>query len=399
MKVLFLISDANAHGGTEILAYNLLHELNAKGCGCWLMSRWGYEGKDSRVVAMPRGWQRVYNFVEKFPLNKLCGSCFSDWVLRRQVKKMAKRLGCDWVVSHTYDLIAAMPTKGFKTAQVFNWSIKGYEEGLRRSIKGNLKSKLKDWMRVLISRVAFEMISKRWHLALARMDKLVMLSSAAVQEMREYCPGVDYRRLIVIPDPIMAREPAKTVSSLRNKHIAFVGRLSHEKGVMRLLRIWGKVQEKLPEYTLDIYGDGHLRQAMLAEVEKVGGGGECRLNVVFRGFEKDLEKIYTGSDLLLMTSDTEGFGMVLIEAMYYGVPCVSFDCPVSPKEIIGAAGLTVPCFDEGAYAAEVVKLLDDETRLVACQHKAVARAKDFYIDTVTALWEREFFVGGGSHAS
>lgn len=397
MKVLFLISDANAHGGTEILAYNLLHELNAKGCECWLMSRWGYEGKDSRVVAMPKGWQRVYNFVEKFPINKLCGSCFSDWILRRQIKKTAKRLGCDWIVSHTYDLIAALPTSGIKTAQVFNWSIKGYEEGLRRSIKGKLKSKLKlkDWMRAWMSRVAFETLSRRWHLALARMDKLVMLSSAAVREMRECCPSVDYRRLVVIPDPIMARAPAKKLSSLKNKHVAFVGRLSQEKGVMRLLRIWAKVQKALPGYTLDIWGDGHLRQAMLAEVEKVDGGGEGRLNVVFRGFEKDLEKIYTGSDLLLMTSDTEGFGMVLIEAMYYGVPCISFDCPVSPKEIIGAAGLTVPCFDEDAYAAEVVKLLKDEMRLAACQRAAVERAKDLYIDSVTALWKREFFVGGG----
>lgn len=358
------------------------------------MSRRGYGGKDSRVVAMSKGWQRVYDFVEKFPLNKLCGSCFSDWVLRRQVKKMAKRLGCDWVVSHTYDLIAAMPTKGFKTAQVFNWSIKGYEEGLRRSIKGKLKSKLKDWMRVLTSRIAFEMISRRWHLALARMDKLVMLSSAAVQEMREYCPGVDYRRLIVIPDPIMAREPAKTVSSLENKHVAFVGRLSHEKGVMRLLRIWGKVQEKMSEYTLDIYGDGHLRDELKSRVEVE----EWKNSVRFMGFERDLEKIYTGCDLLLMTSDTEGFGMVLIEAMYYGVPCVSFDCPVSPKEIIGAAGVTVPCFDEDAYAAEVVKLLGDETRLVACQCAAVVRAQDFYIEKIINRWVCEFF-DGGSYAT
>ena len=396
MKVLFLISDANAHGGTEILAYNLLHELNAKGCECWLMSRWGYEGKDSRVVAMPKGWQRVYNIVEKFPLNKLCGSCFSDWILRRQVKKMAKRLGCDWVVSHTYDLIAALPNKGFKTAQVFNWSIKGYEEGLRRSIKGKLKSKLKlkDWIRALMSRIAFAMISRRWHLALARMDKLVMLSSAAVQEMREYCPGVDYRRLVVIPDPIMAREPAKRVSSLTNKHVAFVGRLSPEKGVMRLLRIWGKVQEKMPEYTLDIYGDGHLKDKLKSRVEVE----EWKNSVRFMGFERDLEKIYTGCDLLLMTSDTEGFGMVLIEAMYYGVPCVSFDCPVSPKEIIGAAGLTVPCFDEDAYAAEVVKLLGDETRLVACHCAAIVRAQNFYIEKIIKRWVCEFF-DGGSYAA
>lgn len=391
MGVLFLVSNANLHGGTEILAYNLLHELNAKGCACWLMSRWGYRGADSRVVAMPRGWQLVYNFVAKFPLNKMLGSCFSDWILRRQIRNVAKRLGCNWVVSHTYDLIGALPKEDFKTVQVFNWSIKGYEEGLMRNIKSKANS-LRGWM----SRIAFWIISKRWHIALARMDKLVMLSSAAVQEMREYCPSVDYRRLVVIPDPIMAREPAKKVSSLKNKHVAFVGRLSQEKGVMRLLRIWAKVQKALPGYTLDIWGDGHMREAMQAWLHEVKGSGEGEeLRVEFKGFERDLEKIYLGSDLLLMTSDTEGFGMVLIEAMYYGVPCISFDCPVSPKEIIGAAGLTVPCFDEDAYAADVVKLLKDELRLAACQRAAVERAKDFYIDSVTALWKREFFVGGG----
>ena len=109
-------------------------------------------------------------------------------------------------------------------------------------------------------------------------------------------------------------------------------------------------------------------------------------HIEFKGFEKDLEKIYTNADLCLMTSDTEGFGMVLIEAMYYGVPCVSFDCPVSPREIIGDAGVTVPCFDEEAYADAVVNLLQDSERMRTQQQKSIERARDFYIDKVIDKW-------------
>ena len=91
-----------------------------------------------------------------------------------------------------------------------------------------------------------------------------------------------------------------------------------------------------------------------------------------------------------MTSDTEGFGMVLIEAMYYGVPCVSFDCPISPKEIIADAGVTVPCFDEVAYANNVVELLKNKKLLNEFQHKSIERAKDFYIDKVIDMWIKMF---------
>ena len=78
--------------------------------------------------------------------------------------------------------------------------------------------------------------------------------------------------------------------------------------------------------------------------------------------------------------------MVLIEAMYYGVPCISFDCPISPKEIIADAGVTISCFDEDAYANAVIELLNDKDKLKELQQKSIERAKDYYINKVTALW-------------
>lgn len=79
------------------------------------------------------------------------------------------------------------------------------------------------------------------------------------------------------------------------------------------------------------------------------------------GYCDNKEQIYKNADLLLMTSSTEGFGLVIIEAMYYGVPCIAFDCPVSPKEVIADSGITIPCFDEDAYAQKLLRSLKIQT--------------------------------------
>ena len=109
-------------------------------------------------------------------------------------------------------------------------------------------------------------------------------------------------------------------------------------------------------------------------------------NIRFCGFEQDLSKIYLSADLLLSTSESEGFGLVFIEAFYYGVPVVSFNCPVSPKEVIADAGVLVACFDEQAYAIQVMKLLHDKEKLRMLQRKAVERARCFYQNRIVSQW-------------
>lgn len=150
---------------------------------------------------------------------------------------------------------------------------------------------------------------------------------------------------------------------------------------MRLLRIWMKVATQLPEHTLSVYGDGPCRGEM-EEYIKVHNLQRVRLC----GFERDLQKIYSNSDLLLSVSDSEGFGLVFIEAFYYGVPVVSFDCPVSPREVIGDAGILVPCFDENEYADAVVAKLSETEDLRKSQRSVINRAKLFYSNIIAKHW-------------
>ena len=128
-----------------------------------------------------------------------------------------------------------------------------------------------------------------------------------------------------------------------------------------------------------------MHKSAKGEMEKYIRSHELK-NIYFKGFCSDLDKIYSTADLLCMTSETEGFGMVLIEAMYYGVPCVSFDCPVSPKEIIADAGVTIPCFDEREYAKQVVTLLKNPTAMAALKTKSIKRAQCFFIEEIVEKW-------------
>lgn len=380
MKVLFVVSDSTAHGGTEILTFNLMRELQRAGVDCYLISRYIYDGDNSHVLNMTQTGFLRYRQLLNSPLNKLLGNRLSDNFLKDVIRKIAYKMKVDWIVNHTYDLCSAIPTDGpWKTAQVFHWSVEGYENNLKSVIQN------KSFIPRILSMMLLKACIKKWHKCIPDFDRLVCLTKAGHSEIQNVYHLSTHNKIALIPDPLMQTQESTEVSSLDNKTIVYVGRLSHEKGVMRLLRIWKQVSAQLVDYTLKIYGDGYMMDEMAQFIQ---------LNNISRvelmGFSSDLKNIYTHTDLCLMVSDTEGFGMVLIEAMYYGAPCFSFDCPISPKEIIADAGVTISCFDEDAYADAVVALLNDKAKLKVLQERAITRAKDFYINKVVNLWLNMF---------
>ncbi len=378
MKVLFVVSDSTAHGGTEILTFNLMRELQNLGIDCYLISRYIYNGENSHVLNMtPTQFSRYQRLLNN-PLNKLLGNKLSDNFLKKVIRKIAYKVQVDWIINHTYDLCSAIPTDGpWKTAQVFHWSVVGYENNLKSVIHN------KSFIPRTLSMGLLKANIKKWHKSIPHFDNLICLTNSALAEIQNVFHLSAHNKIALIPDPLMQSQESTEVSSLNNKTIVYVGRLSHEKGVMRLLRIWKHLSPQLVDYTLTIYGDGYMQDEMKQFIKS-----NNLPRIELKGFSSDLKNIYTHADLCLMTSDTEGFGMVLIEAMYYGVPCISFDCPISPKEIIADAGLTVKCFDEIAYANVVVGLLKNKEKVKYLQQAAIDRAKDFYINKVTKLWQQ-----------
>lgn len=124
------------------------------------------------------------------------------------------------------------------------------------------------------------------------------------------------------------------VASLKEKNLVSVGRLSKEKGQMDLLKIYKIILKKFPDWKLNIIGDGIERK----NLEKYIHDNNLDDKVILHGFQNKeyIDKIFNKSSVYIMTSYTESFGLVLIEAMSHGLPCVAFDSAEGAREIINS---------------------------------------------------------------
>lgn len=147
-------------------------------------------------------------------------------------------------------------------------------------------------------------------------------------------------------------------SKLQNKNFISVGRLSKEKGYADLIRIFAEIVKKDNEAKLRIVGDGDERESLEEEVKQL----RLSKNVELCGAKgkEELNKLYFDSSIYLMSSYTESFGLVLIEAQSYGIPIVVFDSAQGAKEIVtdGENGFLISERNEEAFAQKSIELLE-----------------------------------------
>lgn len=135
-------------------------------------------------------------------------------------------------------------------------------------------------------------------------------------------------RIVVIPNGTSHRVAgsAKSLSGRRDKvKLLFVGRLSVQKNLPLLLDATAAYIRKHGDAELRIVGDGEERSAVRSRIQQLGLGNSVTMLGPVRGDE--LEFIYASSDIFIMTSINESFGIVFIEAMAKGLPIVSVDIP------------------------------------------------------------------------
>lgn len=139
-----------------------------------------------------------------------------------------------------------------------------------------------------------------------------------------------------------------------------VGRLTSDKQQMLLLEMWKAVNERMPghEWKLQIIGSGEEESQLRAYIDE-----HNMTNVEMVPHTSRIADYYRNAGLFLFTSKMEGFGMVLLEAMSFGVPCISFDCPSGPRDMIrdGENGYLIPCYDKDRFVGRVCEYLRDNS--------------------------------------
>lgn len=213
-----------------------------------------------------------------------------------------------------------------------------------------------------------------------RLDKMVLLTDSAMYDW----PELDNKIKISDPLPFLIDEK----SSLLCKRIISIGRFDYEKGNDLLLQVWKKVEKQMPDWQLDIYGNGNREPYLLQMRQLEIDSSRCHLY----GPINDVKKEYLDSSVFVLPSRYEGFGLVLIEAMACGVPVVSFDCENGPRSIItnGEDGFLIPTFDIDAFADKLLLLMRDENLRRLMGEKAQKSAAKYDMDSIGLQWKQLF---------
>ena len=214
---------------------------------------------------------------------------------------------------------------------------------------------------------------------LKRLDKFVVLTEEDKKNWKEL------NNVICIPNPIAPASVKK--SSLENKNVIAVGRYVYQKGFDLLLYAWQKVYKKHPDWCLNIYGEGE-RDEYTKIAKELNICNSCNLN----GATSNIKNKYAESSIFVLSSRFEGLPMVIIEAMTYGLPCVSFTCPCGPKDVInhGVNGFLVENGNVEQLAEKICELIENEELRKKMGEQCYIDANKYKIENLAGKWIKLF---------
>ena len=223
---------------------------------------------------------------------------------------------------------------------------------------------------------------RQWY---PRLHASVTLTEADAAESRAATP---IPGLLVATIPNGVPEPVLPPSDCREKLVVAAGRLDPVKRYDVLVHAFAEVAARRPDWRLRIYGGGVLQGSLRNLIAQLG----LHNHVFLMGRAGELEAEWVKGSIAAVTSDKESFGMTLVEAMRCGLPVVSTDCPVGPREIVrdGEDGLLVPVGDAKAVAAGLLRLIEDDEERRRMGRAAAQNSQRFAADRVAARYEELF---------
>lgn len=215
---------------------------------------------------------------------------------------------------------------------------------------------------------------------LNRFDILILLSHYELSRWQSY-----HNNIKVIPNFLPSLPTISTDSS--QKVVLSVGRLSEEKGFLRLIDIWELIKQSKDskEWQLVIVGDGTMKEQIESKI-KTKGLQDC---ITLKPFTKDIESEYLKASIYAMASHFEGFPMVLLEACSYGLCPIAFDVPTGPSDIIeSSSGYLVEDNNLKDFATKTLELMRDELKrkTLGANAKKGVKAR-FSKEAIIKLWQ------------
>lgn len=173
----------------------------------------------------------------------------------------------------------------------------------------------------------------------------------------------------------------------KEKIVLFCGRFENwSKRIDRLLRIWKKAQDLMPDWKLVLVGNGENWDMLTKMADSMG-----LKRVQFEGQKSNVADYYRKASVVALTSQTEGWPLALTEAQAQGCVAIAFDCSSGVKEVLAhdkGCGIVVPSFDEDKYAEELVRISrmsDDE--IMTIRKNAVDKSRLYAPEIIAEKWK------------
>lgn len=337
-KLLFFIPSLVNSAGTERISTSLANFLVKKGYHVDFvvhsLNTNSFFSIDSKVKILSLGLDGDINS-HKFR---------AAWRLRKLIKANSYDVVLNVGVACSYVTLLAMPyLLGCKVISWEHFSIKGL----------NLKRRIKHYF------------------AASLVDKTIVLTYA---DSSAY-PAILKNKVEVIPNFTSINEYGQS-ATLSNKVVLACGRLEESvKQFDLLIDSWKIVNATCPDWTLRIIGGGDAKKLY----DKIRFLGLSK-SIVLAGICDDMSKEYLGCSIVVVSSKYESFSLVIIESMSFGIPIVSFDCPLGPHEILtGCEGAKL--VDNGnvnALAGALIEVISDEKLRLQMGKAALIRYKEKY---------------------
>ena len=353
-KICFLLGDINNFGGTERVTSIIANNLVGK-------------EYDITIASMVDGDCPFFDLDKKVKFLSLSSSkSRSSFALRipliiRNLRKVLIDNAIETlIVVDTISIMVSLPAvSGLKVRHI------GWEHF-------NFKSNLNNRKRWFFRRVAaryFDTI-----ITLTDRDKDFWLDNIFTKA-----------RIVTIPNPCPYPIQENNHSQTESHIVLAVGRLTYQKGFDMLLQAWKEVIKQKPEWKLEIVGDGEEADNLKKYIDE----NELNKSVRMVGKVSNTQDYYIKADIFCLSSRFEGFPMVLLETLSFGIPVVSFNCDTGPEEILKDTGsVLVPQNDIRALSKELILLMNDKERrnTISCQSKI--KAEEYHPSKIVNQWKK-----------
>ena len=386
MSILFLLKSFEI-GGLEVVTSVLANKFVAEGHDVTLWAF--YKGKTSLEERLDKRVNLVYG--HGFHSGKANVASLRNIIIEKNIQIAINQWGLPYIPAKT--LKRAIRGLDVKTIAVYhndpstNGRLKEVEiaiEHCDNPIKLSLL-KFKLWTYRKITSASMRYIYRN-------SDRFMVLSQSFISHFENFTGKRNAQKLIVQTNPVTIKQPSETLDlNDKKKEVIYVGRLDYnQKRTYRIIETWALLEDIIPDWRLTIVGDGPERE----NLERLTRDLNLQ-HVRFEGFQRP-EPYYKRASILILTSEYEGFPLVLAECMSFGVVPVVYGSYSAVYDIIkdGENGLIVKPqngeFKAEAMAKALEQAMTDEDKRHEMAEKSIATSQNYSLDVIYEQWEGLF---------